>query len=84
MKAFRCFCITSKEWCRCFFYVEKRMESKEVIKRKIENLEKALKKTIFKKSLKIDLLFLIYEEDLGSLSYYSTICSSLEILSAST
>jgi len=32
-----------------FFILKKRMESKEVIKRKIENLENALEKVIFKK-----------------------------------
>ena len=32
-----------------FFLDEKKMESKEVIQRKIENLEKVLKKMIFKK-----------------------------------
>ena len=32
-----------------FFTLKKRMESKEVIKRKIENLENALEKVIFKK-----------------------------------
>ena len=32
-----------------FFILKKRMESKEMIKRKIEKLEKALEKVIFKK-----------------------------------
>jgi len=35
------------------------MESKKVIKRKIENLEKALEKVIFKKVLKIVWLFVL-------------------------
>jgi len=49
MKAFRCFRLESKEGCLFFFYlIEKRMKSKEMIKRKIANLEKALEKVIFK------------------------------------
>ena len=32
-----------------FFLVEKRTERRELVKRKIENLEKALEKVIFKK-----------------------------------
>ena len=52
-----------------FFILKKRMENKEVIKRKIENLKKALEKVILK-SVKIVWLFLIYQKDLGSLSYY--------------
>ena len=47
MKAFWCFCLKVKNGVGIFFNVEKRMESKEVIKRKIENLEEALKKMIF-------------------------------------
>ena len=35
------------------------MERREMIKRKFANLEKALEKVIFLKSLKSDLLFLI-------------------------
>ena len=41
-----------------FFILKKKIESKEMIKRKIANLEKALEKVIFKK-LESDLLFLI-------------------------
>ena len=42
-----------------FFYIEKENGEKRSDLRKIWNLEKALKKVIFKKNLKIDLLFLI-------------------------
>ena len=55
-----------------------------MIKRKIANLEKALEKVIFYKAWRVIYSFLIYEEDFGSLSHYSTMCSSLETLSAST
>ena len=51
-----------------------------MIKRKIEKLREGFGKGDFLKSLKSDLLFLIQEEDLGSLSYYSMMCSSLKIL----
>ena len=40
MKAFRYFFLTSKEWCQCFFHIEKRMESKEVILKKNSKLGK--------------------------------------------
>ena len=49
IEAFRFFCLESKDGIVFFFLVEKRMERREMIKRKIENLEKALKKVIFKK-----------------------------------
>ena len=83
MEAFWCFCLKAKNGVDVFFYVEKRMESKEVIKRKFENLEKALEKVIFKK---LEDWFVVFNigKYLGSLSYYSTIYSSLKILSVST
>ena len=49
MKALRYFCLKKAKNGVSVFYVEKRMESKEVIKRKIKNLEKALEKMIFKR-----------------------------------
>ena len=66
------------------FLVDKRMERREMIKRKIKNLEKDLEKVIFKNNVEDCLVVFNIGKRSGSLSYYSMMCSSLEILSASS
>jgi len=48
-ESFLVFLFKKQRMVSVFFMLKKRMESKEVIKRKIKNLEKALEKVIFKK-----------------------------------
>ena len=52
-ESFSVFLLSNKEWSQLvfiFFYkLEKRMERREMIKRKITNLEKTLKRVIKKK-----------------------------------
>ena len=80
-ESFSVFCFITKNCVR--FLVEKRMERREMIKREIATLEKALEKGDLESFEKCLVVF-NKEENLGSLSHYSTVYSSIEILSAST
>ena len=48
-ESFLVFLFKKQRMVSIFFMLKKRMESKEMIKRKIENLDKTLEKVIFKK-----------------------------------
>ena len=72
-RTFSVLLLSNKEWSLCLFFnkLKKRMERREMIKRKIANLEKALEKVIFKNDEDCLVVFYI-GKDLGSLIFYST------------